>query len=128
MPKPEARNRRATPRHPFVLDATLMVSGQIPFPGRTRNISLGGAFIETHVARLPGRADGYLALALHLDGKTLHHRLPGRIVRQTELGVGLIFAHPGIDAIHALRKIIYPPPTQVLLRTHRALTVTGETR
>lgn len=116
MRKPEAKINRVAPRQPIELDVTLMVSGQPPFSGKTRDASLGGVFIETNISRLPGKTDVYLALALPIAGNTQHHRVRARIVRQTENGAGMVFADPGIDVIHALRKVIYRPP--VVARTH----------
>jgi PilZ domain len=105
--KPEPRNHRALPRQPLAFDVKLLVSGQFPFRGKTRDVSLGGLFVETSAWCLPIPTEVHLALALPVAGATRHYRVPARMVRQTENGAGLTFTDVGIDTLHALRKAIY---------------------
>ena len=128
MKQSDPGNRRAMARHPLALDVILMISGQTPFPGKIRDMSLEGVFIETDASRLADHTDFYLALRLPVAGTTSQHRLPARRVRQTENGAGLVFTNAGISTIHALRKAIYPPPGRIPPRAPEVPTPVGKTR
>jgi len=103
-------DNRWSPRQQVTLDITLHASGQFPFSGVVRNVSLGGLFVEADTTRLPGDAEVYVAFALRTNTGTQYHRMPARNIRQNGNGAALLFTALDTRVIHDLRRLLYPVP------------------
>ncbi|HJX18363.1 MAG TPA: PilZ domain-containing protein [Acidiferrobacterales bacterium] len=103
-------DNRWSPRRQVDLDITLHVSGQFPFSGVVRNMSLGGLFVETDATRLVGDVEVYLGFTIRTNTGTHRHRVPARSSRQNGNGVALLFTALDTGASHDLRQLLYPAP------------------
>jgi hypothetical protein len=77
-----------------------------------KNVSLGGAFIETGSTQLP--LDAPVVLTFHarhmgewLNGRDLH----AMVIRVTAEGAGIMFIDPDLETVRALRDFVYSAPT-----------------
>lgn len=99
--------RRDSQRVPVTLDAVLNYQAQVMIC-TIRNISLNGAFIEGTPEGLPYfNAPVELGVTLTSGGETKQHRIPAKIRRITEGGVGLTFGDVGMDAYFSLVNLVY---------------------
>lgn len=102
-----AHERRDSQRVPIALDAVLNYQAQV-MVCTIRNISLNGAFIEGTPEGLPYfNAPVELGLTLTAGGETKQHRIPAKIRRITDNGVGLTFGDVGMDAYFSLVNLVY---------------------
>jgi hypothetical protein len=73
-----------------------------------RDISLNGAFLEAPPDDLPyTNSQVELALTVTKDGTAKYCRIPARIRRLTDNGVGVSFSDVGMDAYSSLVSIVY---------------------
>ena len=99
--------RRDSQRVPVTLDAVLNYQAQVMIC-TIRDISLNGAFIEGTPEGLPYfNAPVELGLTLTSGGETKQHRIPAKIRRITDNGVGLTFGDVGMDAYFSLVNLVY---------------------
>ncbi len=99
--------RRDSQRVPVALDAVLNYQAQVMIC-TIRDISLNGAFIEGTPEGLPYfNAPVELGLTLTSAGETKQHRIPAKIRRITDNGVGLTFGDVGMDAYFSLVNLVY---------------------
>lgn len=99
--------RRDSQRVPVVLDAVLNYQAQVMICS-VRDISLNGAFIEGTPDGLPYfNAPVELGITLTSGGETKQHRIPAKIRRITNSGVGLTFGDVGMDAYFSLVNLVY---------------------
>lgn len=105
--KGATHERRDSQRVPIMLDAVLNYQAQVMIC-TIRNISLNGAFIEGTPQGLPYfNAPVELGLTLTTGGETKQHRIPAKIRRITDGGVGLTFGDVGMDAYFSLVNLVY---------------------
>ena len=99
--------RRDSQRVPVTIDAVLNYQAQVMIC-TVRDISLNGAFIESVPGGLPYyNAPVELGITLTSDGETKQHRIPAKIRRITDKGVGLTFGDVGMDAYFSLVNLVY---------------------
>ena len=99
--------RRDSQRVPVTIDAVLNCQAQVMIC-TVRDISLNGAFIESTPGCLPYyNALVELGLTLTSGGETKQHRIPAKIRRITDKGVGLTFGDVGMDAYFSLVSLVY---------------------
>lgn len=104
---------RWSPRQQVNLDITLHVSGQFPFSGVIRNVSLGGLFVETDSTRLHGDMEVYVAFMIRTKTGGHRHRVSARSGRQNGNGVALVFTILDSEVNHDLRQLLYPTVSSV---------------
>ena len=90
------------------LDVALFNNKMSRLPVRTRNISLGGMFIETGIS-LPVNASVTLGFTLQAGERVSHHRLAAFVVRLSEDGLGLMYEHLDDETVRSMREILYGP-------------------
>ncbi len=87
---PSSASRRISPRR--VTDAKVFASdGREIKKCRLRDISVGGAFLETKNFALPNGANLEVVLKIRSGGKPTHCRLPAEVIRVEEDGAALMF-------------------------------------
>ena len=121
MSKPAQTENRWSPRQAMELQVALHATTQGPFTGKTRNISIGGMFVETDMPRL-FRDDEVLVTINdnHPSGdQPTLCRIPGLVIWSDGNGIGLMFSRLDPGAIRALRKLLYPAP-EVTQESNRA--------
>jgi hypothetical protein len=90
------------------LDVALFNNKMSRLPVRTRNISLGGMFVETGIS-LPVNASVTLGFTLQAGERVSHHRLMASVVRLSEDGLGLMYDHLDDETVRSMREILYGP-------------------
>jgi len=83
---------------------------QRAFAANLRNISLGGAFVETGEIHLPANEPVVLALTLGETGTQTCHRLHAMVVRPEHDGAGIMFTDSDAAIVGALRGILVGAP------------------
>jgi hypothetical protein len=98
--------RRDTPRFPFSIEAELGVRGAKPHPCRIRDVSHGGAFVETSTP--PGLGGDPVDLIVHVtrDGQLHRVRYQTLVARQTDNGVGVFFCGIGAPGFIPLPDLV----------------------
>ena len=86
-----------------------MLSGGYMSPqfSQTRDISAEGAFVELGENNLVYGTQVELAISIPTDKGNNVYRIPGRIVRITDDGVGLQFDNLDVDAYSILLGLMY---------------------
>ena len=106
MDLPLKTQQRWSIRLPMELDVALYGEGTRVLSARTRNISLGGMFVQTFE---PLFLDAGVVAAFgfrHLDDRA-YYRLPATVVRVGEDGVGLMFNRFDVETVRSLRHSLY---------------------
>lgn len=100
-------------RRPLALDVRLSYRGWEFRSCKTRDIGLGGLFVETGNVPLPKYAP--VELIFTRRGKRLKARrsIKARVVRVAETGVGLIFRDFDVDAFRTIQDILMHGPEAV---------------
>ncbi len=86
---------------------------------RTRDVGLGGVFVETSTGHHPAK-DAEVELLFKLvgnDQRLILHRLRAKVVRVTEDGVGLMFQGFDTNSFRSLQEIMRQaePPAEPVL-------------
>jgi len=92
------------------LDAAVMlyVGARPPWPGRCRDVSIGGLFVETDTS--PFTLNAPLAVgfaAVSEDGGIAYARLPARVLRLDPGGLGLMLTDSRPQTLEALRALCF---------------------
>lgn len=99
--------RRWSPRTLVNLDVDLM-SGKTSYEGRTKDVGLGGVFVEIDgkIPALESQLD--IVFKLELEDRETKHRIKAKVVRvsNVEGGVGLMFRSPDASTFRALQDIL----------------------
>ena len=93
--------QRASDRRPVAIDVEIFQRGAPVRQGRTRDVGLGGTFVEG--PGLPLKAE--VELAFRIPGAR-ERRLRARVVRVEDHGAGLAFHDLDLDAVRALQDVI----------------------
>lgn len=97
-------DKRKSPRAPFAVPVTFVSKdGSGSIEGRTRDISLGGVFIETGA---PAAFGTHVVLHLVLPGQTTRSSLPGVVRWHGDDGMGVQFGLLGAVETHAITEIV----------------------
>lgn len=73
----------------------------------TRDIGLGGVFLEMREPSLPRNANVDLTFYLQGDERQTHHRLRAKVVRVTDDGIGLMFRDYDVGTFRSLQEVIH---------------------
>lgn len=101
--------KRIHGRNPIQLDVELVCSGDRKIRGKTRDISLGGLFIEAVGQELPAMGAPIsvtFPLPPHQGGS---RSLKGRVRRLTHDGIAVIFIDFGLDEMQFLDTLLSRP-------------------
>jgi len=93
--------QRASDRRPVAIEVDIFQRGAPVRHGRTRDVGLGGAFVEG--PGLPLRAE--VELAFRIPGAR-ERRLRARVVRVEDGGSGVAFHDLDLGAVRALQDVI----------------------
>ena len=103
--KPLSANRRLA--HRRVADVKVFASDGVELAKcRLRDISVGGAFLETKNFALPNGTNLEVVLKIRSGGKPRHCRLPAKVIRVEEDGVALMFGSLDEHLYNILLKIV----------------------
>lgn len=106
MALPLTTQQRWSMRLPLELDVALYGDGARVLAARTRNVSLGGMFVQTFEPLFLGAGIVAAFGFRHLDDRT-YYRLPATVVRVGEDGVGLMFNRFDVETVRSLRHSLY---------------------
>ncbi len=96
-----------------VLELHVLLSGPrlVPQPAKTRNISVGGLFVETAQGALPTGTVVTVAVPLGNAGARRHLGLEALVVHSSTAGAGLMFCAPArADLLAAILTELREPP------------------
>jgi len=83
---------------------------QRAFAASLRNISVGGAFVETGEIHLPANEPLVLSLTLGETGTRTYHRLHAMVVRPEHDGAGIMYTDSDAAIVAALRGVLAGAP------------------
>ena len=115
---------RCNVRHPVSLDTVIRSRTGDRIPGRIKNISLGGVFIEAGLQRPALNTRVELSFSLPLNGGSHPCRIAAMVVQRTRRGVGLMFEDLSPETRAALKALLdagasrpaYPLPDYAVRR------------
>ncbi len=101
-------DNRWSERQDIHLHITLLDDGQEILQANSKNISIGGIFIDTppQTALAIDKALD-VSFSLRSANGTRQHRLPARVVRNHDSGTALAFSDYNTDTLNALRILLY---------------------
>lgn len=99
----EIREHRWSPRQDVGSGLRIYPNGQRPWPGRIRNLSIGGMFAEMPATTLSTNARVDVAFVLQQGDGPSHLRLPARVIWVAADGVGLMFTDFRRETLQVLR-------------------------
>jgi hypothetical protein len=103
---------RCNVRHPASLDTVIESRAGHRIPGRIKNLSLGGVFIETGRNRPALNTIVDLSFSLPLNGSSYPCRISAMVVQQTERGMGVMFEELSPETRAALKTLIESGPSR----------------
>ncbi|MEQ6342708.1 MAG: PilZ domain-containing protein [Gammaproteobacteria bacterium] len=98
--------RRWTARAPIYLDVGLFFHGQEISVCKTRDIGLGGVFLESAQPLLPKEAQVELIFMLGSGEQRIKHKIRAKVARLTEEGMGLVFRDFDATAFRSLQEVM----------------------
>lgn len=96
------QDKRSHPRVPLSVDVTCEVSGGAPILGRSKDISVGGMFIDSETQVTFGTQ---VSIVLRLPNTKADVRLPGIIRWLKPGGFGVQFGLLGARETHAISEL-----------------------
>ncbi len=99
--------QRWSSRLPQVLDVAFYRKGVAPLHVMSRDISLGGMFVETVPTEVEIDTPVIVGFTLRTGERVSHHRLPASIVRVAKDGVGLMYQRFESDTVRVMREMLY---------------------
>lgn len=100
-------DNRWSERQDIHLPITLLDDGQEILQANSKNISIGGIFINTAPQALDIDKKLDVSFSLRSANGTRQHRLPARVVRHHDSGIALTFSDYNTDTLNALRILLY---------------------
>lgn len=101
LPKtPKQPDYRWSARQDMDVSVFLYAGGMNLGYGRTRNIGIGGMYVETTVEAQP------TGVSFVVNDK--HYKLPVTEIWRDANGIGLMINDFNVETVHALRDILYP--------------------
>jgi hypothetical protein len=108
LPDREATDHRWSSRVPLQIDVAIHNDSRMaPLHFESRDISLGGIFVETGSMVLPLNAFVVLSFTLTAGERIVDYRLPALVVRNTRDGAGLMFQEFDPNTVRSLREMLY---------------------
>lgn len=102
-PKAAVVDKRVHPRVPINVDVTCQVEGGASIAGRSRDISIGGMFIESEA---PVTFGMQVSIVLRLPNTKQDSRLPGTVRWLNPGGFGVQFGLLGARETHAISELL----------------------
>ena len=99
-------DNRWSERQDIHLRITLLDDGQEILQASSKNISIGGIFIDT-TSQLDIDKKLEVSFSLRSTNGTQQHHLPARVVRNHDGGAALAFRDYNTDTLNALRVLLY---------------------
>jgi len=93
-------------RTPIELDVDLNCEGLGQLGCRTRDIGLGGVFLEGSADFPPKNANVELTFNLDSSEGTTRHKIKARVVRIADDGIGLMFRDFDVGAFRSLQEVL----------------------
>ena len=100
-------DNRWSERQDIRLHVTLLDHDQEILQANSKNISIGGIFIEPVPQGLDIGQKPEIAFSLHSATSVQRHRLPARVVRNHGNGAALAFSDYDFNTLNALRILLY---------------------
>ncbi|MBI2778293.1 MAG: PilZ domain-containing protein [Gammaproteobacteria bacterium] len=98
--------RRWTARAPIYLDVGLFFQGKEISVCKTRDIGLGGVFLESAQPLLPKEAQVELIFMLGSGAQRIKHKIRAKVARLAEEGMGLVFRDFDATAFRSLQEVM----------------------
>jgi len=105
-------DNRWSERRDVHLPITLLGRDREILQASSKNISIGGIFIEAAPCQLDIGQKLEVAFSLRGTGGQHRHCLPVRVVRNHHDGAALAFRDYNFNALNALRALLYDTPTR----------------
>ena len=105
-------HRRGT-RKPVVADVVIQNNDQAPIFGQTRNISLGGMFVDTKHTKLPVNAFVKVTVLQVVNKQRESFRTPAFVIHNKKSGAGLMFINLNAEAAQPLHYLLSDNPDLV---------------
>ncbi len=102
--------QRWSQRRPVVLEVDVWHHGDVLGSCRTRDVGLGGVFLELSEGKPQKHMDVDLVFRLRGAEQYTKHRLRARVVRVNDDGVGLMFRDFDTSSFRALQEILRQTP------------------
>ena len=102
----ELIEHRCSQRRKMSLDVVLNYHSLGLVHGQTRDLSMGGMFVETGRIQLPVHAQVDISLILESEGCCPPPRFEAMVVHDKGAGIGLMFNHPDSTGQDVLRQLI----------------------
>ena len=94
-------------RTPVELDVDLIYESVDEMACKTRDIGLGGVFIEGDSQVMPPKnANVELNFILNSDEGSIKHKIKARVVRTSDDGIGLMFRDFDVGAFRSLQEVL----------------------
>jgi len=100
-------DNRWSERQDIHLRITLLDDGREILQASSKNISIGGIFIDTTSQQLDIDKKLEVSFSLRSANGTQQHRLPARVVRNHDGGAALAFSDYDFNTLNALRVLLY---------------------
>jgi hypothetical protein len=94
-------------RTPIRIEVDLDCPGLGQATARTRDIGLGGVFVESRELNPPRNATIELTFYLGSGDTRVAYRIKARVVRVTPEGVGLMFKDYDVNTFRSLQEVIH---------------------
>lgn len=101
-------DKRTNPRQAVEFDAVLNYESHAVIC-TVRDISVGGAFLETDPSELPITPQVEISMSIPTREGVRFHRMPVLIRRVSDRGAGISFSHVDQDAYFSLTDLVYGP-------------------
>ena len=94
-------------RTPVALEVDLIYESASELSCKTRDIGLGGVFLEGDTATMPPKnANVELNFILNSGETTTKHKIKARVVRTADDGIGLMFRDFDVGAFRSLQEVL----------------------
>ena len=97
-------------RKPLVADVVIQNNDQTPIFGQTRNISLGGMFVETKHTNLPVNAFVKVKVLQVVNKQQESFCTPAFVIHSKKSGAGLMFIDLNAEAAQPLHYLLSDNP------------------
>jgi len=104
---------RCGTRKPLVADVVIQNHDQPPILGQTRNISLGGMFVDTKHTKLPVKAFVKVTVFQIVNKQQESFCTPAFVIHSKESGAGLMFIDLNAEAAQPLQYLLSDNPDLV---------------
>ena len=104
---------RCGTRTSLVAEVVIQNRDQTPILGQTRNISLGGMFVDTKHAKLPVNTFVKVTVIQVVNKQQKSFCTPALVIHNKESGTGLMFIDLNAEAVQPLHSLLSHNPDPV---------------